>query len=176
MNLFTILILYALFKFVLPLVVKALSEQKTAQSHHQTREDILEKALRENFAKGFPFGRDKAGGPAKAAPKLNMLDDAKDFRVRPKKKSDIIKNTKPQTDPEDLVIEAQPRAKGKLYVAEPTSMEDLDHDESQHQAKLKAAAPFEQQQKKKKHAFSARDVRQGFIMGEILGKPKALQQ
>lgn len=77
---------------------------------------------------------------------------------------------------EDFHLEPAPSSKlqGKVFVADPYSMEDLDHDESQHEARIKPALQEEVAVKVPKRL--PLKIREGFIMAEILSKPKALQE
>lgn len=72
-------------------------------------------------------------------------------------------------------IELQPEAKSKLVVAEPYEMIDLDHDESQHQTRIKPT--IEQNEiLGQEPTFRATNLRHSFIMAEILDKPRALKE
>lgn len=72
-------------------------------------------------------------------------------------------------------IEPQPKAKSKLVVAEPYEMIDLDHDESQHESRIKPVTE-QSEVSGKKPKFRAANLRYSFIMAEILDKPKALKE
>ncbi len=146
MSFVTLVVLYVLLRIVLPLVLKSLNVKNKSNTSDSFRERQDNSRLQQI---------------------LEQITRQEYLQKKQEKDLD-------EAEEDNLVITHQPQAKSKLVVADAYSMEDLDHDESQHQTVLQPETKVTTENKRP-WSINGTSARQGFIMAEILGKPKALQ-